>query len=89
MEGWSRRISPAANLPSIDGTGGSTPSVIGRNGVDLFCGSELTSLGSANLAGAAFDSMRECARGRSRFAVVALLADDREQAARERQKPDV
>jgi hypothetical protein len=42
----------AANLSSIDGGGGSTPSLIGGNGVDLFCDSDSTITGGANLASA-------------------------------------
>jgi hypothetical protein len=40
----------AANLSSIDGSAGSIPSLIGGNGVDLFCDSDSTITGSANLA---------------------------------------
>jgi hypothetical protein len=41
----------ASNLSSIDGSAGTTPAVISGNGVDLFCDSDSTITGSANLSG--------------------------------------
>jgi hypothetical protein len=47
-----------ANLSSIDVSGGSAPTLIGGNGVDLFCDSGSMITGSANLTGV---STSQCA----------------------------